>query len=126
MSFDFCLMKTFAPYDSRLLSLECLFLYFVIHVVSDTLVLFFFVKGFFFLAFFELFAYWISFALNLFFHVCRKTGPLLREVMSAPRGIAHMFKNTFGSADNIPDAVNEGASNVGHSTFYNNANSPEG
>ncbi|VDK49581.1 unnamed protein product [Anisakis simplex] len=54
----------------------------------------------------------------------RKTGPLLREVtgsvISAPLGIAHMIKNTFGSADNIPDSVeNEGAS-VGHSTFYPN------
>uniref|UniRef100_F1KZT8 Transmembrane and coiled-coil domains protein 1 n=1 Tax=Ascaris suum TaxID=6253 RepID=F1KZT8_ASCSU len=52
----------------------------------------------------------------------RKTGPLLREVtgsvISAPRGIAHMIKNTFGSADNIPDSLHEGASNVGHSTFY--------
>ncbi|VDN04574.1 unnamed protein product [Thelazia callipaeda] len=48
----------------------------------------------------------------------RKTGPLLREVIAAPRGIAHMIKNTFGSADNIPDNVTNDVSNVGHSTFY--------
>ncbi|VDO44568.1 unnamed protein product, partial [Brugia timori] len=48
----------------------------------------------------------------------RKTGPLLREVIAAPRGIAHIIKSTFGSADNIPDSIASGASNVGHSTFY--------
>uniref|UniRef100_A0A1I7VNB2 Protein CPR-5 n=1 Tax=Loa loa TaxID=7209 RepID=A0A1I7VNB2_LOALO len=48
----------------------------------------------------------------------RKTGPLLREVISAPRGIAHIIKSTFGSADNIPDSIASDASNVGHSTFY--------
>lgn len=48
----------------------------------------------------------------------RKTGPLLREVIAAPRGIAHIIKSTFGSADNIPDNITSDASNVGHSTFY--------
>ncbi|VDM07004.1 unnamed protein product [Wuchereria bancrofti] len=48
----------------------------------------------------------------------RKTGPLLREVIAAPRGIAHIIKSTFGSADNIPDSIASDASNVGHSTFY--------
>ncbi|VDM36459.1 unnamed protein product [Toxocara canis] len=55
----------------------------------------------------------------------RKTGPILREVtgsvISAPRGIAHMIKNTFGSADNIPDNLHGDGSNVGHSTFYSDA-----
>ncbi|MCP9257026.1 Transmembrane and coiled-coil domains protein 1 [Dirofilaria immitis] len=48
----------------------------------------------------------------------RKTGPLLREVISAPRGIAHIIKSTFGSADNIPGSITSDVSNVGHSTFY--------
>ncbi|VDK84551.1 unnamed protein product [Litomosoides sigmodontis] len=48
----------------------------------------------------------------------RKTGPLLREVISAPRGIAHIIKSTFGSADNISESVASDVSNVGHSTFY--------
>uniref|UniRef100_A0A915PX85 t-SNARE coiled-coil homology domain-containing protein n=1 Tax=Setaria digitata TaxID=48799 RepID=A0A915PX85_9BILA len=48
----------------------------------------------------------------------RKTGPLLREVIAAPRGIAHIIKSTFGSADNIPDSVGSEVSNVGQSTFY--------
>ncbi|VDK74784.1 unnamed protein product [Onchocerca ochengi] len=48
----------------------------------------------------------------------RKTGPLLREVISAPRGIAHIIKSTFGSADNIPGSIESDVSNVGHSTFY--------
>lgn len=56
----------------------------------------------------------------------RKTGPLLREVtgsvISAPRGIAHIIKNKFGSADNIVDNF-EDASNVGHSTFYSGSSS---
>ncbi|VDN37900.1 unnamed protein product, partial [Gongylonema pulchrum] len=51
----------------------------------------------------------------------RKTGPLIREVMSAPRGIAHMIKNTFGSVDNIPGNVSSDAANIGHSTFYSDA-----
>ncbi|CAG9538468.1 unnamed protein product [Cercopithifilaria johnstoni] len=51
----------------------------------------------------------------------RKTGPLLREVIAAPRGIAHIIKNTFGSADNIPDRIANNVSNVGHSTFYSDA-----
>ncbi|KAL3989791.1 putative transmembrane and coiled-coil 2 family protein [Acanthocheilonema viteae] len=48
----------------------------------------------------------------------RKTGPLLREVIAAPRGIAHIIKSTFGSADNIPGSIASDVSNVGHSTFY--------
>uniref|UniRef100_A0A0R3RXG4 Protein CASP n=1 Tax=Elaeophora elaphi TaxID=1147741 RepID=A0A0R3RXG4_9BILA len=51
----------------------------------------------------------------------RKTGPLLREVIAAPRGIAHIIKSTFGSADNIPDSIANDVSNVGHSTFYSDA-----
>uniref|UniRef100_A0A0N5AMQ9 Transmembrane and coiled-coil domains protein 2 n=1 Tax=Syphacia muris TaxID=451379 RepID=A0A0N5AMQ9_9BILA len=50
-----------------------------------------------------------------------KTGPLLREVtgsvISAPRGLAHMIKNKFGSNENIA-AADDDASNVGQSTFY--------
>lgn len=57
----------------------------------------------------------------------RKTGPLLREVtgsvISAPRGFAHMIKNTFGSADNIPGSLQGNVSNVGHSTFYSSPGS---
>lgn len=38
------------------------------------------------------------------------------SVISAPRGIAHIIKNTLGSADNI--STNAKYSGAGHSIFY--------
>lgn len=38
------------------------------------------------------------------------------SVISAPRGIAHIIKNTLGSADNI--STNAKYSAAGHSIFY--------
>lgn len=59
----------------------------------------------------------------------KKTGPLLREVtgsvISAPRGLAHMLKNKFGSNDNIANDEDD-ASNVGQSTFYSGSTSNSG
>lgn len=63
------------------------------------------------------------------FFSCRKTGVNIKDltgnsitaVMSAPRDIANMMKrNMFGSADNLPGAVENAENNgtVGRSKFY--------
>ncbi|CAD5228338.1 unnamed protein product [Bursaphelenchus okinawaensis] len=63
-------------------------------------------------------------------HGIKKTGVNLKEmtgsVINAPLDIAQKVKrNVFGSADNIPVAVDSGASNVGQSIFYENGYQPQ-